>query len=60
VCLTAGLEGMEILASTRICVFPGWVGEVQGFVTAVAVVWCHRRPIKIQPWFLVPDLYFVL
>jgi hypothetical protein len=24
------------------------------------LVWCNLRPIKIQPWFLVLDLYFVL
>jgi len=41
-------------------VYPGRVGEVQCFVTAVGVRWCHIRPIKIQPWFLVLDLYCVL
>jgi len=41
-------------------VYPGRVGEVQCFVTAVAVRWCRIKPIKIQPWFLVLDLYCVL
>jgi len=41
-------------------VYPVRVGEVQCFVTAVAVTWCHIRPMKMQPRFLVLDLYFVL
>jgi len=41
-------------------VYSGRVGEVQCFVTAVAVRWCHIRPVKIRLWFLVLDLYFVL